>query len=295
MNRLRITATGWSSFTGHFGSTEFKDGVSVNPLDRKAIDHVSALVGCELVDENGNDAGEAGIAARMIGALGVGNDDYSAPRLAMQSELDAENLRLRTENGRQPTKIYTKEELETIAEKESIKGLRQISDKWHVHDRSIPRLIAAVLRAQSSFVARQAEKKAEQDRSRTQAAQKALEEEAERQAAFDARARLLATVVPSETPNAVGENGEAVYIAPQTDESFGPKVNVSDTLPTTMTSVEPEIGTPAAASIENVAIAPTENVAASLAVAVENLAQTMHATPDQVVAALDVVKADQQG
>jgi hypothetical protein len=207
-NKIRITAPGWETYTGNFGGVDFSNGLSNDILSRKQIDFLCGLVACDLTDEEGNAIAQGGIAARLVGGVNVGEAPTSL-RKATQDEIDADRRDRLADAGRAPTKIYTKDELTTIAQKEGINGLRAIGDKWSVRDRSINKLILLIVQAQAAFVARNKDKEAMLKASREKATADALAKEAARMAVIDAKARLVTT---GGTSNAIGPDGQNVTV-----------------------------------------------------------------------------------
>ena len=279
-SHIRITASGWDTYTGDFGGVNFKNGLSVSPASRRQIDHLSALVRCDLADENGDPIGQSGISARLVGGVNVG-DAPSSLRKATQEEIDADRRERVANSGKAPTQVYTKEELEQIANKEGIEGLRKIGDKWSVRDRAINKLIVAILNAQTAFMARTKDIQAKTLAAREAAKADALAKAATRAADIEARSKLVAE---GGTSNAIGPDGQNVTIISAVNTP--PEVN------------SPTITTGVVATSDTVAMTPENLAKATLVEQIveitEASAKALNATPEQVAAAVETIKTDQK-
>jgi hypothetical protein len=266
--KVKITAAGWSSFTGDFCSMQFKDGVSVDALPRLIIDRVASIIACELIDDTGAEVGQAGATARLVGLTDVTVPVLEPLRVMTEAEAAAERQQAIATALNAPSNVtlYTQNQLEVIASKEGIPGLRVISDKWRVKGRSINQVIFEILRAQSEFQARVKDKDNEQKRARDAVSAQAAADAVAREIAIAQTARNLSAEAivkakkllddrvakdqleeegfradlaaaeklkadlegsiglsavaaalapaPSETSNALDENGRSVYVPP---------------------------------------------------------------------------------
>lgn len=288
-NYLRITASGWETFTGNFGGVDFVNGLSADVVNRHQIDHLSGLVRCDLADASGVLIGQGGIAARLVGGVNV-SEPPTALRKATQDELDADRRQRAAESGKAPTKMFTKDELETIAAKEGLTGLRKIGDAWSVRDRAINKLISLILNAQTVFNATVNARNNLVAESRAKAAQDQIDRHLAREAAIDAKARLAGTV--SGTSNAIGPNGENVTMPAPTPAivDVAPAPAPIQAAPV-VEPATPEIQvTPAPVEVAPV-VAPVDATASALAHLVE-AGEAMHASPEQIVAAAEIIKTD---
>lgn len=151
MFHIKITQPGFEGYTGDLGSTPFVDGVSVEPLTRRQMDHIAALLSVVIVDEDEEEI-QAGVTARLVGGATI-RAEVATP-LARQTEAEkaSELATVKKVAGVAPsTRVYKLEELETIASKDGIAGLRPIGRQWGVKGRAIPDLIEAILREQAEF------------------------------------------------------------------------------------------------------------------------------------------------
>jgi len=151
MKKLKIVAPEWANYTGSIGIVHFTDGIS----DQFVPDHVRCRLSIGMmmveIDAEGNEE-PASPTHKMIASATI-RASLNEP-LSRQSDSDKAQELLETAlNIDANTPTHTKEQLEKIADKEGIKGLRDIADRWHVKSRSIPDLINVILDAQERFVA----------------------------------------------------------------------------------------------------------------------------------------------
>jgi hypothetical protein len=151
MQHLQIIEPGWENYTGPLGPVEFVMGVSVDPVPQRFADRVASVVKIATLDEFGQQDGIAGEATRLINSYSVvPPEETTIPVTAAEDEL--ERMRDAREAGRPKVeRFYEAHELEAIADKEGIKGLRKIGAPWSVRGRAIPELIEAILEAQALY------------------------------------------------------------------------------------------------------------------------------------------------
>lgn len=151
MKILKITMAGMETYTGFIGMVEFENGVSKTPVPQIIADRVSAAIPMVEIDEAGDER-QANPAARMGSYQDIELPVADPLSRATDAELAEEQRRIAMEQLKCPAdRFYTVEELEEIADKEGIKGLRRISDLWNVKDRAIPNLIRETIKAQAAF------------------------------------------------------------------------------------------------------------------------------------------------
>lgn len=154
MKRLKLSGSQWAGYTGTIGTVDFKDGVSAYPVPRNIADRLSAAIRMVEIDDEGNEIGPAGIANRLIRDSAMRAPVTSALARQTESERKSEDLRETLKAQRSPAEtFYTIEELQAIADKDGIKGLRKVAEPWGVKGKAIPAIIKMILDAQSSFVA----------------------------------------------------------------------------------------------------------------------------------------------
>jgi hypothetical protein len=125
--KIKMVQPGYEGFTGNFGGVEFVDGVSIADVAPMVATRIANVVRVENVEGGANpSASQAAL------------DSYSKPM----------ELRPQDTPAPKPQK-YTEAELEAIAGKEGIKGLRKISDPLGVKSNGIAELIALILKVQT--------------------------------------------------------------------------------------------------------------------------------------------------
>ena len=214
---LRITAPGWETFTGNFGGSDFVNGLSSVALTRRQIDQLSALIRCDLADDTGKPTVQAGLTGRLVGLNSVpaeiGNGNNPTMRKATQEDIDADTRQRAAEAQRRPTQLYTKAQLEAIASKEGMTGIRKIGDAWSVRERNLTKLIDLIVNAQGAFTARGKQKDAQVIAQRAAAQKDMIAKQQAREAEIDRKARL---VTEGGLSNAIGPNGQNVTIKAET-------------------------------------------------------------------------------
>jgi len=143
MAKLVVDEQAWETFTGLLGSLEFENGVSV--LDEKDIpDHkIRSLSAIVKLKREGDDK-QLGVTTEMLSYGSASADDAIAQQTKVIEPVDIEELAEIPAD----IKFYTAQELEEIADKEGINGLRKAAEGLHVKGRSIPELMDAILKAQ---------------------------------------------------------------------------------------------------------------------------------------------------
>lgn len=199
MNYLRIESKGFAGYTGYLGQIEFKDGVSVDPVPEVFANRLAASMQMMNVDADGNEIGPAGVAHKLVAESA--NRAPVANRLDRQSNSDRRDEELRDHLRAQKPPVdhfYTGEELEKVVEKDGIKGLRDIGDRWNVRDRSIPGLIQQIIGAQTQFIKKRdlrLQQLSERQAAAMQEAEQRKIDEAAKKAAEEAEAEKLASVL----------------------------------------------------------------------------------------------------
>jgi hypothetical protein len=125
--KIKMVQPGYEQFTGNFGGVEFVDGVSVVDVAPMIATRIANVVRVENAENGVNPS-----------ASQTALDSYSTPMALRPQDVPAAK----------PQK-YTEAELEVIASKEGIKGVRKIGDTFGVKATGIAELIALILRAQT--------------------------------------------------------------------------------------------------------------------------------------------------
>jgi hypothetical protein len=256
MHRVKITAPGWEAFNGDFCAMQFTNGISDEPLTRLTIDRMAAIIPCQLLDDDSNELGQAGAGARTVNLADISAPVQDALPTMTDEEFAAEQLvALKAGKGPKQSEIFTEEQLKTIADQEGIAGLRSIGTKWNAKERSINKLIFEIMKAQSAYASRKKEFDDEQTLARKKVSDDALAAAIAREEEISKNARNLtleavdkakaaaietlaqiernrvtaeeglkavaaALAAADETPNAVDESGNSVYVAPGAAPEF---------------------------------------------------------------------------
>lgn len=184
MSKIKLTGRGYDTFSSYMGTVLFENGVSVDHVSKAEMNRIGALTRIELVNEDGSEGEQAGNAAEMVKMRSQGapvlkpmkrdGDDTDLPTEqrvedvqigAPQSETNevdeaTQALNEAIASGEEiveptneeptsePAKIYTAKELEEIADKDGMAGLREIGDALEVKDTSIAGLMEKILAKQ---------------------------------------------------------------------------------------------------------------------------------------------------
>lgn len=152
MKYLKVVDAKWKGYTGALGMARFVDGRSETMLPRHIRDRMAAAMNFVEIDADGNEQ-PAGAAHRMIREYAERAAPVSQLSRQSEGEKNAEIAAAQVALAKIPA-VLTRAELEAIAEKQGIKGLREIGKKWNVKHRAIPTLIEMILDAQEKAVAK---------------------------------------------------------------------------------------------------------------------------------------------
>ena len=170
MAKIKLCGVGMEAFNGYMGSVLFENGVSVEDAAPAQIRLLGALTTIMILD--GDKEYQGGMAANMAANIKTGFD--TKPTWLTPEEtaaLDAEKKVEAFENPEgmkaavegdefkdlmnldpveRDVKLYSREELEAIADEKGIRGLREIGDKINVRGNAIVTMIEAILKAQKA-------------------------------------------------------------------------------------------------------------------------------------------------
>ena len=146
--KLKITQKGFENYTGQMGMVLFKDGLSVNDVPERVALRLAALFLCEW--ESNEPITITCNAAEMRAPIGrqtfLAKTDGKPEKVAGN---DGRTIYIEPDLANAPIKItkrYTLAELEAIADKDGIKGLRDVGSPLGVRGTSINGLIEEILR-----------------------------------------------------------------------------------------------------------------------------------------------------
>ncbi len=140
--KLRITQTGWETFTGHLQGIMFTDGLSDDMVSPTIAMRIGSNIGIIGVDEQ---------EAVGLGANMVKNDKAKAPVLESNTTEQVEIAPTDPEVITVSKEAYTRENLEAIADRDGIAGLRAIAEGYNVKGRGILELITEIIKAQGQI------------------------------------------------------------------------------------------------------------------------------------------------
>lgn len=152
--KLKLTGKQFVNFTGQLGGIMWEKGVSLQDVSEVDANRIASCVGAKFLD--GSDASECDKIISM--------KDMESPYRQQSRPLTIEEIRkLNSEQNKRPLdfvkekkavkqerKVYTKEELELIADEKGIGGLREIAAQYGVTSNSITSLIFKILDRQKN-------------------------------------------------------------------------------------------------------------------------------------------------
>lgn len=121
--KIKLVGAGWTSFTGHFGVTEFVNGESVRDVTDMEMKRLSAVVQIETFEGK-----DPSVAQQIIDSRTVPMEIATTPVVEVPVV-------------ERPVMTYTAKDLEEIADKGGIKALREVADQFGVKGKSITELI----------------------------------------------------------------------------------------------------------------------------------------------------------
>ena len=131
--KIRIDEVGYEHFTGQLGLVQFVDGISVNEVSVGELNRMSAIIRIVNADTD-----------KELGAI----SEYAETSKVEFKVEGAEEVVAKFVEPNEDipsTTVYTKEQLEALADKEGITGLREIADAMNIKGTSITGLINGIL------------------------------------------------------------------------------------------------------------------------------------------------------
>lgn len=145
--KLKITEKGFEHMNGPIAEVMFVDGVSVGDVSEHQAQRIAAAMRCETLE---------GVNPSTAAALLRSMDDRAPVVAEMERGVEGEAPKAIVEVAAPVvpvvTTTYTREELEGVADKAGIKGLREIAKPFGVKGTSIKELIDEVLKEQAKAV-----------------------------------------------------------------------------------------------------------------------------------------------
>jgi len=151
--RLKLTQPGFETYSGQMGVINFTDGLSDNHVRPQDAIRMAATMLCEWEDGTPANVAQAIIDnAHTAATVEVFNElTADAAIRAQQAEANGQSDAPATPTPEWgtlgQTVVYTQAELEAIADKDGIKGLRAIATPLNVRGNSINELIRGIVAA----------------------------------------------------------------------------------------------------------------------------------------------------
>lgn len=155
--QVKITDPGFAGFTGHFGTVWFQDGVS-EQISSAEAERLGCIVKCETLDgvnpsatQRMVDIQNKNLDELLASGKGVVGADRAAVQIpeANQTVAKTEDAGGETKPGVKPDLNFTRADLEALADKEGIAGLRNIGSQHGVKGRSIAEIIDELMQIQA--------------------------------------------------------------------------------------------------------------------------------------------------
>lgn len=156
---VHLKAAGWETYAGPLCGAQFKDGVSVEPIQLRLAFRIGATIQCEddvgvpihpSTYDRGYKPGQ--VEAKIINF----ETDGAKPAPVYEAQTTVEEAKeidlepTRTVDAFGQVKIaYSRAQLEAIADKRGINGLREIGESLDVKGRAVAELIDKILEAQA--------------------------------------------------------------------------------------------------------------------------------------------------
>lgn len=149
--KLKLIGKQFVNFTGQFGGIDWENGVSVNDVNPIEANRIASIVGAKFLD--GSDASECD---KIISMKNMESPYRQTSRPLtveeiknFEKEKNKRPLDVEKENKSQPKKqtlkIYTREELEKIADEKGLNGLREVAVPYGVTANKVSSLIFKIL------------------------------------------------------------------------------------------------------------------------------------------------------
>lgn len=130
--KLKLLQAGYENMTGYLGMTMFENGLSVADVPLREARNLGMAIKVQY--EDGTNPNPA---QNLLESM---NDEAG--------KVEAPLADSETKSPRGGALAYTQESLEAIADKDGIKGLRAVAEKFNVKGSSIAELIREILAAQ---------------------------------------------------------------------------------------------------------------------------------------------------
>lgn len=143
--KIKLIEQGYDKFSGIFGTVMFENGVSVSEVNDSEARFLAAIMQVRCVEDDS----DPGANAQFQKALRMEAINVTMPTQAQLDAMTGDSQPQEEAKGNEETVGYTRAQLEEIADKSGIGGLREIGDMFNVKATSISKLINAILDAQA--------------------------------------------------------------------------------------------------------------------------------------------------
>lgn len=150
--KLKLTGKQFVNFTGQFGGIDWEKGVSVTDVNAVDANRIASIVGAKFLD--GSDASECD---KIISMRNMESPYRQTSRPLTVEEiknfekernkrpLDVVESNKKANAKKESIKIYTREELEKIADEKGLNGLREVAVPYGVTANKVSSLIFKIL------------------------------------------------------------------------------------------------------------------------------------------------------
>lgn len=142
--RVRLTQSGFKTYTGQMGVVFFENGLSTDDVSTKDAVRMAAVMNCEWEDGSSLSPSQL-ILDSKHNAAPVARNPVSVVAQAAPADVKVEVV---AEAAPVDVKaLYTQAELEAIADSKGIAGLREVAAKHDIKGRSVNDIIADLVKA----------------------------------------------------------------------------------------------------------------------------------------------------
>ena len=138
-----IKESAFCDYTGVMYGSYFKDGKTVEPMLHRDAVRLAAIMDVETIDGNDLNPLETEIRVRKV----MNADDAKAHEAGIEADIQTTLKKpvVPTSAATPDVPVYSRDELEAIADSEGIRGLRELANGLGVKGRSIEEIIGEIL------------------------------------------------------------------------------------------------------------------------------------------------------
>jgi len=147
--KIRLKQPGFETYTAQMGVHFFDNGLTLSNVKPSDAVRLAAQFLCEWEDGTPVSVAQSLLDHSHMTTETIGRERNADEALAEQASEAAARAHIEAvANAKRDAKIYTKAELEAIADKEGIKGLRTIATPLGIKGNAINEIVAEILAAQ---------------------------------------------------------------------------------------------------------------------------------------------------